>query len=281
MALPEPHEDEESASQDEAHAARPGPGARPDWLIGAHEALESEFGGTEGDLGQAPPDLRSATAPPPRPASGPPRVNPYEGFAQSAAGRAYSSNWMEEGYGRPERPAPVPPARAEVTGPGAEREPADEDTDAGEDDLVGPETPSAAPETAPWAPPPAAPKPWWEALVAQATTPAGLLALGVAVVVAVVTMLLMRPKDTSVALSKIRHNVAQYDSRTVKVHGTVGEVYPMGGGYSFYLLQGRDTIVVFTRSRTPVGGEHVSVRGVISTGVLNGAPRQALLEASP
>jgi hypothetical protein len=83
-----------------------------------------------------------------------------------------------------------------------------------------------------------------------------------------------------VALSKIRHNVAQYDGQTVTLHGKVGEVYPVGGGYSFYLLQGRDTIVVFTRSRTPVRDEHVSVSGVISTGVLNGAARQALLEDS-
>ncbi|HEY6866881.1 MAG TPA: hypothetical protein VI792_06470, partial [Candidatus Eisenbacteria bacterium] len=60
--------------------------------------------------------------------------------------------------------------------------------------------------------------------------------------------------------------------------GTVGEVYPVGGGYSFYLLQGRDTIVVFTRSRTPVRDERIAVTGVVSTGVLNGQLRQALLE---
>jgi hypothetical protein len=277
MALPDPHEDEESATPDDTPAVRPGPVERPDWLIGANEALESEFGRTANDLGQAPPDLRSATPPPARP----PRVNPYEGFAQSAAGRSFGSQWAEEGYGgAPERPAPVHPAPGEGADPDAPREPANENMDARENDLAGPETPTAASEKARWSPPPAPPKSWWEPLIAQTMTPAGLIVLGIAAVVAIVAMVLMRPKDTSVALSKIRHNVAQYDGQTVTLHGKVGEVYPVGGGYSFYLLQGRDTIVVFTRSRTPVRDEHVSVSGVISTGVLNGAARQALLEDS-
>ena len=96
----------------------------------------------------------------------------------------------------------------------------------------------------------------------------------------VAASLLFGPKDHSIPLAKIRHNAREFDGQAVTVRGKVGEVYPVGGGYSFYLLQGRDTIVVFTRSRTPVSNERVSVSGVISTGVLNGEPHQALLENS-
>jgi hypothetical protein len=248
--------------------------ARPDWLTTANEALER----APDEPWQAPPDPPSGTPPPLRVV--PPRVNPYEGFAESPAGRSFSTNWMEEGFGRPteRHPAPGQPA-PEDAGPGATHATAPEDATAAHD-LAGPETPTAATDRARWSPPPVVAKPWWEPLIARAKSPAGLIVLGIAAVVAIVAMVLMRPKDPSVALSKIRHNVAQYDGQSVTVRGKVGEVYAVGGGYSFYLLQGRDTIVVFTRSRTPVTDQHVSVSGVISTGVLNGAARQALLEDS-
>jgi len=118
-------------------------------------------------------------------------------------------------------------------------------------------------------------------LLAQAVSPAGLIAIGVVAILAIASMVFFGPKDNGVSLSKIRHNSTAYDGQLVKVHGKVGEVYPVGGGYSFYLLQGRDTMVVFTRSRTPVTNERVSVSGVVSTGVLNGQVRQAILETTP
>jgi sensor histidine kinase regulating citrate/malate metabolism len=46
-------------------------------------------------------------------------------------------------------------------------------------------------------------------------------------------------------------------------------------------MQGRDTIVVFTRTRTPVTDQKITVTGVVSTGVLNGETREALLESAP
>ena len=67
----------------------------------------------------------------------------------------------------------------------------------------------------------------------------------------------------------------------MRVNGRVGEVFHVGGGYAFYLLQGRDTIVVFTRSRVPVPRQNVTVVASVSTGFLDGAPRQALFEAVP
>ena len=35
----------------------------------------------------------------------------------------------------------------------------------------------------------------------------------------------------------------------VRVSGRVGQVFPVGGGYAFYLFERGDTLVVFTRSR--------------------------------
>ena len=82
-------------------------------------------------------------------------------------------------------------------------------------------------------------------------------------VIAVVALMLFRPKDEqTVSISAIRHHPERFDGRPVKVKGRVGEVYAVGGGYAFHLYQGRDDIVVFTRSRVPVRRE----------------PRQALFE---
>ena len=268
MPLPEPYEEEEAepAPQDDALAG-PGPVVKPDWLVDAHDALESEYGCAGHVPGQGEPEPGSGI---PTPGSQPRRPrppNPYEGFAQSAAGRASSERWLEPGHS-------LPPAPRAQTGWTPEEEVAPDG------DLAGPETPTAEVEQA-LAFSPVAPKPWWELLLARARTPFGLLVMGAGGIAIVVVMLLSRPKDTSVPLSKIRHDAARYDGQQVTVRGKVGEVYPVGGGYSFYLLRGRDTIVVFTRSRTPVSDQQVSVTGVVSTGALNGEVRQALLENSP
>jgi hypothetical protein len=79
-------------------------------------------------------------------------------------------------------------------------------------------------------------------------------------------------------IAKIHSNPEGFDGRVVELHGRVGEVFPVGGGYAFYLHQGSDTIVVFTRSRVPTSREKVSVSGSVSTGYLDGVARPALFE---
>jgi len=282
MAQPEPFYEDEEPEDD--GPATPVDDAKPDWLVAADEALTSEFQRDPNHLENAPPELRRAVPEPPRERTGPRPVNPYEGFATSAAGRASMSNWMDSGE--------VTPARAEgqaAPAPEDERDPDDpfghgaghEDTDAPDEELAGPETPTAASEKARWAPPPLPPKAWWEPVLERVLSVPGLITIGVVVLAIVGARMMFGPKDHSVSLSKIRRNATAFDGQPVKVHGRVGEVYPVGGGYSFYLLQGRDTMVVFTRSRTPVTGENVSVDGVVSTGVLNGEVRQAVLESMP
>jgi hypothetical protein len=98
-------------------------------------------------------------------------------------------------------------------------------------------------------------------------------------VIAVVALMMFRPKEEqTVSISAIRHHPERFDGRPVKVKGRVGEVYAVGGGYAFHLYQGRDDIVVFTRSRVPVRREEVTISGSISNGILDGKPRQALFE---
>lgn len=100
-------------------------------------------------------------------------------------------------------------------------------------------------------------------------------------VIAVVALMMFRPREEQTArIAAIRNHPERFDGRPVKVKGRVGEVFEVGGGYAFHLYQGRDEIVVFTRSRVPVRREEVTIAGSISTGMLDGKPRQALFETA-
>jgi len=102
------------------------------------------------------------------------------------------------------------------------------------------------------------------------------------VVVLSVVAIVLRPKgkDDTISISAIRHHPERFDGRAVKIKGRVGEVFVVGGGYAFYLHQGRDTMVVFSRSRVPVRREEVTIAGSISNGILDGKSRQALFETA-
>ena len=100
-------------------------------------------------------------------------------------------------------------------------------------------------------------------------------------VIALVAVMLFRPKQEQTAsIAAIRKHPERFEGRAVKIHGRVGEVFPVGGGYAFHLHQGREDIVVFTRSRVPVRREEVTISGSISNGTLDGKTRQALFETA-
>lgn len=84
--------------------------------------------------------------------------------------------------------------------------------------------------------------------------------------------------NPGVSISSIRRNAAKLDGRVVSVRGRVGEVFPVGASYVFYLHQGRDTLVVFSSLRMPTPEDELLVTGKISTGFLEGVPRAALFE---
>lgn len=106
------------------------------------------------------------------------------------------------------------------------------------------------------------------------------LQIALAAVVIAVAVYAAWPRGGGMAsVAELKRDAARYDGRDVMVRGKVGEVFPVGGGFAYNLHQGRDTIVVFTRARTPRSRETVTVSGTISTGFLDGLPRLALFES--
>jgi hypothetical protein len=112
-----------------------------------------------------------------------------------------------------------------------------------------------------------APRPWllWVLLIAVVAGVGGWGAIGL--------------RRHSESISNIRTRPASYDGRSVVLRGRVGEVFEVGGSCAYYLHQGRDTIIVFSRSRRPLEHETVTVSGSISMGYLDGAARPALFES--
>jgi hypothetical protein len=126
-------------------------------------------------------------------------------------------------------------------------------------------------------------EPWW-VVVGERVTSDRRIVIGIAaaLVVAIVTIVLWPRPNATVSLKEIRKHPDQWEGRSVRVSGRVGDdVFPLGSGYVFPLLQGRDTIVVFTRSRTPERKQRVTVTGEVSAGYLDGRARLAILETPP
>ena len=124
-------------------------------------------------------------------------------------------------------------------------------------------------------------EPWWVVALdnLRANRRAQLAVAGVLAVV-VVTAAWMWPRGVGTTpLSQIRRHPSEFDGRDVVVRGRVGDdVFAVGAGWAFYLMQGRDTIVAFSLSRMPEPRKVVTLKGQVSTGFLDGMPRQALFE---
>lgn len=123
--------------------------------------------------------------------------------------------------------------------------------------------------------------PAWEIWLERARAiplPLVLGACGV-VLLAVILAFVLRPREqASVTLAHLRQHPEAYDGRRVAVSGRAGEVFSVGGSYVFNLRQGRDTIVVYSRSRRPSLHEKLQATGTVSIGYLDGVPRVALFE---
>jgi hypothetical protein len=132
-------------------------------------------------------------------------------------------------------------------------------------------------------PPPLAPlhEPWW--IVAldglRTSRPVQLgTVVGLAALVLLACWSWPRGVGTT-SLTELRRYPSRFDGRTVTVRGRAGDdVFAVGAGWAFYLVQGRDTIVTFTRTQMPRARDVVTVKGQVSTGFLDGVPRQALFE---
>ena len=107
-----------------------------------------------------------------------------------------------------------------------------------------------------------------------------LMALLVLVTVTAVGMWTARAfKEPSVAIKRIHKYPAEFEGRTVVIRGKVGDVFKVGGSYAYFLMQNRDTIVVYTHGVRPNAHSTASVHGSVSIGYLDGSPRPVLWES--
>jgi hypothetical protein len=123
--------------------------------------------------------------------------------------------------------------------------------------------------------------PLWEAWLERARALPRPVLIGTAAGVLVVAALfafLLPHGAASIPLARIRQHPEAYDGRVVKVEGRAGETFSVGSNFVFDLQQGRDTIVVYSRTRRPSLHERVEATGTVSIGYLDGAPRLALFE---
>ncbi len=147
------------------------------------------------------------------------------------------------------------------------------------DDLPGFATGSRP--TGQFAPRPREPS-WWETALAafKDDRRLQLAALGLLAVLILLPSLWPRA-EPGLSIASLHRQAAQLDGRMVRVRGLVAEVFPVGSGYAFTLVQGRDSLVVFTRSRLPRTHERVEVMGNVQAAKLDGRPRVALFERKP
>jgi hypothetical protein len=99
------------------------------------------------------------------------------------------------------------------------------------------------------------------------------------VVLAVTLVVSARPREPFMRVHEVLMHAEQLDGQEVRLRGVIGQTFPVGEGHTFYLHDGQDMIVVFTRVRTPVEREEVRVVGTVSTGFLDGKPRPVVFES--
>lgn len=132
------------------------------------------------------------------------------------------------------------------------------------------------------APPPLSVEPrFWEIWLDRILAVPRPILLGsiVGLVIVVAAALLIRPgEEPHVPLARLRQQPEAFDGQLVTVRGKAGEAFTIGGSYVFNLRQGRDTIVVYSRSRPPALNRDVRATGTVIIGYLDGLPRVALFE---
>lgn len=189
--------------------------------------------------------------------------------------------------------APPPPARPSAPKPGAAAGPEDFPMDDAEERArAAAEAAAAAAAAAERAAQPHdvvtpeafdvkdAPVPWWMQVPQMLREDRRAQAVAAGVVVLLLALLFWPRAEKSISISNLRRDPQRFDGQDVRVSGRIGEIFTVGGGYAFYLHQGRDTLVVFSRTRTPRRGQGVTIRGMVSTGYLNGQSGTALFETT-
>ena len=122
--------------------------------------------------------------------------------------------------------------------------------------------------------------PWW-AQVPQLLRFDRRVQLVMLSLVLVLAVIAFRPRpEKTISVGHLKQYAARYADTQVRVGGSVSEVFAVGGSWAYTLVQGRDTIVVFSRTRRPKPREKIVVVGTLSNGYLDGQSRAAIFEAT-
>jgi hypothetical protein len=236
---------------------------RPDWLVGADEGLLAEQG-HEWDT--APRDhkpvLRRIDSPRETPAA-PAKSEPPKAWTAAAPSVPKLTIVPKR-----ERPQQAPEISDEPPTTSAPEESLEHEES--EARVVAPVIPIRPPDEPLW-------MVWAEILATHRPLQIGL---AVTIVGLVTVAYWPRQDGRGVPLGEIRKHPEKFEGRSVKVQGKVGEVFDIGSGYVFHLIQGRDTVVVFSPARRPETHAKVRVAGNVTTGYLDGVARVAIFEAA-
>ena len=105
--------------------------------------------------------------------------------------------------------------------------------------------------------------------------------VAVLLVVAIVLAMTFWPREEkTVSVAHLKSEPERFADTQVRVSGKVVEIYPVGSSWAYALVQGRDTIVVFTRMGSPTLHEKRVVVGTLSNGYLDGSSRAAIFETN-
>lgn len=302
MALPERVEPEDKIPASHAPASD-----RPDWLVGAEEGVEEELkrkSQTEAEAkpAGAPVELRRPESIEPAAPSGGGRVGlPLPRMVRPDGGSlAKAETAKAEAEAKPQKPVAWKGASGSIpklsiaslapppsTSPELSQKRDDDEEGFAPAENAAPVMPGGESDAAPAAPkgPSARPQakatldePWWLVIGEKVATDRKIQILIGAVVVLIVAIMMWPKGGNTVPISSIRKHPERYEGQTVTVSGRVGEVFAVGQGHTFYLHQGRDTLVIYTRMRTPVSRQKVQIVGSVTMGFLDGAPRVAVFE---
>ena len=265
---------------------------RADWLVGADEGLADEMSRVRDDASPAPPKLSRPDGQAVEPAR--PRLTLVPPVASAAAPSAPAPSELPKWDPAPSSvpriprlalvPRPTSSAtevtrefpmddaeeRARIAAQVAEEQAREAEV------AARPHTIVSAQEFAL----PAPPLPWWMLALDRLRTDRRVQLVALLVVLAFVAWAAWPRPQHGVSIATIKQHPERWADHEVQVEGRVAEVFPVGDSWAWTLVQGRDTIVVFSRVRGPKPRAHVTVQGTVSRGVFGGESRLALFEST-
>jgi hypothetical protein len=121
---------------------------------------------------------------------------------------------------------------------------------------------------------------WWTSLGSTLATDRRVQAVIALALVAMLTFMFWPRGEKTTSIAHLKEHPESYADTPVRVGGRVSEVFAVGGSWAYTVVQGRDTIVVFSRTREPKVRERIEVVGTLSRGFLDGQSRVAIFEST-